>query len=149
MIFDLRSFDVQIRCSVFQLSVPFGLRSFGLRSFGVGSLFGFGSNSTFCLSTFCHSTFCLWPLVIRPFVIRPFVFQHYVGESVICLSSSFMSTFSKIHELLAFQFLAITISIKVSFKGRLHMIWGKSHNILKNYRNQYAYYITDLNGEYS
>jgi hypothetical protein len=59
MIFDLRSFDLQIRCSVFRLSVPFGLRSFGLRSFGLGSLFGLGSNSTFCLSTFCHSTFCL------------------------------------------------------------------------------------------
>ncbi len=74
MIFDLWSFDVQIWCLVFRLSVPFGLRSFGLRSFGLrsfglrsfglrsfglGSLFGLGSNSTFCLLTFCHSTFCL------------------------------------------------------------------------------------------
>jgi hypothetical protein len=52
MLFDLRSFNVQIRCLVFRLSVPFGLGSFGL-----GSLFGLGSNSAFCLSTFCHSTF--------------------------------------------------------------------------------------------
>jgi hypothetical protein len=43
--FGVQSFGIQIRCSVFQLSVPFGVGSFGVRSFSVGSLFGVGSNS--------------------------------------------------------------------------------------------------------
>jgi hypothetical protein len=94
MIFGIRSFDVQIRCSVFRHSVPFGLRSFG-----IGSLFGLGSNSAFghselgpysALGPIRPSVirpsvirpFVFRPLVIRPSVIRRSVFRPYVGESL-------------------------------------------------------------------
>jgi hypothetical protein len=81
MIFYLRSFNVQIRCSVFRLSIPFGHSAFGHSALGPYS--ALGPIQPFVFRPFVIRPFVFRPLVIRPFVIRPFVFRPYVGESSI------------------------------------------------------------------
>ncbi len=81
MIFGVQSFNVQIRCSVFRLSVlsAFGHSALGHSALGPYSALGLIRPFVFRRSVI--RPFVFRPLVIRPFVIRPFVFRPYVGES--------------------------------------------------------------------